>query len=401
MKILTFTSLFPSAAIPQHGVFVENRLRQLVLSGRVEARVVAPVPWVPPGLSRGRYQPMAEAPASETRHGIPVVHPRYPTIPRIGMSAAPFLMYLWTRPAVARLIADGFRFELIDAHYFYPDGVCAALLGRHFGRPVVITARGSDVNVVARYGVPCRMIRWAAGHADGVITVSRALKELLVALGVAEEHVRVLRNGVDLALFHTPENREATRARLGVAGTVLLSVGNLIRAKGHDIAIRALAALPGVTLLIAGDGPERGALAALARTLGLDERVRLLGRQPHEALPGLYGAADLLVLATQSEGWPNVLLEAMACGTPAVATGVGGIPEVVTAPAAGRLMASRTPEALAEAVRGVLAAGIDRSATRAYAEGFDWQETTAGQIALFEEILARRGRDGCPPRRRV
>jgi glycosyltransferase involved in cell wall biosynthesis len=175
-----------------------------------------------------------------------------------------------------------------------------------------------------------------------------------------------------------------------VSGKVLVSVGGLIPRKGHDLTIRALVELPGVTLLIAGEGPERGALAELAQRAGVADRVRFLGRVGHGDLPTLYAAADAMVLASSFEGWANVLLESMACGTPVVATALGGNPEVVADPAAGLLIGVREPAAIAEGVRRLLADPPARSATRAYAEQFDWDATTQGQLALFRDILAAR-----------
>jgi glycosyltransferase involved in cell wall biosynthesis len=113
-----------------------------------------------------------------------------------------------------------------------------------------------------------------------------------------------------------------------------------------------------------------------------------LGELPHEQLPRFYNVADALVLASSREGWANVLLEAMACGTPVVATAVWGTPEVVTAPEAGRLVAERSAPALAAAIRALLAQPPARAATRAYAERFGWEATTAGQIELFASVLA-------------
>jgi glycosyltransferase involved in cell wall biosynthesis len=145
--------------------------------------------------------------------------------------------------------------------------------------------------------------------------------------------------------------------------------------------------LPDVKLMVAGSGPDRERLDALARQLGVAGRVRLLGPVPQTELRNYYNAADLLVLASEREGWANVLLESMACGTPVVASAVCGTPEVVTAPEAGRLMAARTPESLVEAVRLLRAASPARSATRRYAERFSWDETTQGQIDLFRNIM--------------
>ena len=201
MKILTFSTLYPHAARPSHGIFVETRLRHLLASGKVESRVVAPVPWFPSRNPRfGAYAVHAAAPREERRHGIQVLHPRYPLLPKIGMTLTPFLLAWAVRPAIGRILSS-FAFDLIDAHYFYPDGVAAILLGRHFGKPVVITARGTDVNLIPRYRLPRAMIRWAARHAAGIITVARALKDDLVNAGVPGERIEVLRNGVDLQLL--------------------------------------------------------------------------------------------------------------------------------------------------------------------------------------------------------
>ncbi len=389
INLLTVTSLYPNQAMPTHGVFVENRLTQLVASSSVALRVVAPVPWFPFRTARfGAYARFARVPAEELRHGIPISHPRYPVLPKLGMSLAPFSLYAALASHVGRLMRDGHNFDLIDSHYFYPDGVAATLLGRRFGRPVVITARGSDLNLIADYALPRRMIRWAAEHAAGLITVSRALEQRLLALGVAADKIRVLRNGVDLELFHPP-GRAAARARLGLDGPTLLSVGNLVANKGHDLVIRALASLPEHRLLIAGTGPEAAALDALSRRLGVAQRVRLVGAVPHAELGQYYGAADALVLATEREGWPNVLLEAMACGTPVIATAVGGVPEIVAAPEAGLMLEERSAAAIAVAVGRLAAARPERAATRAYAEGFGWEATTRGQLELFTEILGR------------
>jgi len=387
MKILTFSTLYPHAARPGHGIFVETRLRHLLASGQVESRVVAPVPWFPSREPRfGEYAVHAGVPREERRHGIQILHPRYLVLPKIGMTLAPFLLAQSVKPAIERVLAQC-RFDLIDAHYFYPDGVAAVLLGRHFGKPVVITARGSDVNLIPRYLLPRQMIRWAARHAAGVITVASALKDRLVALGVPAMRIEVLRNGVDLQLFR-PVDRESSRHRLGFRRTTLLSVGNLVPLKGHDLAIRALRLLPEMGLVIIGSGPEHAALGALARESGVSDRLTFAGTMAQDNLHHYYGSADALVLASSREGWANVLLESMACGTPVIASKVGGTPEVVAAPEAGVMMAERTPEALADAVRMLFKHYPDRAATRRYAERFSWTETTAGQLRLFESIVS-------------
>lgn len=387
MRILTFSSLYPNAVQPSHGVFVENRLRELIKGGGVESRVLCPVPWAPWGAQfSSSYAIFRKIESHAVRHGISVSYPRFMLIPKIGMSAAPSTMFLSLYGKVRRLIRDGYDFDLIDAHYFYPDGVAAAMIGRLLKKPVVITSRGTDINLIPAYRIPRRQILWAARQASGLITVCQALKDTLVEMGVAPEKIHTLRNGVDLARFQ-PQNREAARAAFGAGGKTLLSIGHLIGRKGHDLVIQAMHMLPEYRLLIAGDGPERAHLDALAHSSGVAGRVKFLGALPPEQMTALYNAGDALILASSREGWANVLLEAMACGTPVVASNVWGTPEVVTSPAAGVLMRERTPEGVAEGVKALFRALPLRGETRRYAENFSWEATTRGQMALFRSIL--------------
>jgi len=391
MKILTISTLYPHAARPNHGIFVETRLRHLLASGRVESKVVAPVPWFPSSNPRfGEYAAFARAPREEQRCGIDVVHPRYVTVPKVGMSLAPLLLAAGAYPAVKNIIRRGYDFEIIDAHYFYPDGVAAAMIGRWLDIPVVITARGTDINLLPQFAAPRRMILWAARRAAALVTVSAALKAALIHLGVEANKIHVLRNGVDTRLFQ-PADREAERARLKLTGTVLLMVGNLLALKGHDIVLGALREFSEACLLIIGEGREERNLKGLARALGIQDRVRFLGAMPQEDLAAYYRAADALVLASSREGWPNVLLEAMACGTPVVATRVGGTPEIVAAPEAGVLANERSEHGIEEALRRLFQNYPDRKLTRRYAERFGWDETTRGQLQLFEGVLRMRG----------
>ena len=185
MRILTFSTLYPNASRPSQGLFVETRLRQLLSNSRVQAQVVAPVPWFPSAHPRyGRYAAFASVPKKERRHGIQVSHPRFVSLPKIGMTIAPLLLANAVQPVLERIAREGYKFDLIDAHYFYPDGVAAAILGKRLGVPVVITARGSDLTLLPRYILPRKMIQWAACNAAGLVTVCAALKQPLIALGV-------------------------------------------------------------------------------------------------------------------------------------------------------------------------------------------------------------------------
>lgn len=394
LRVLSFTTLYPNAERPQYSVFVENRLRHLVESGEVQARVLAPVPYFPFRSDRfGTYSINARVPQRETRFGINIDHPRYLTIPKVGMSAAPYLLYATARRALGRLLSTGERFDLIDAHYFYPDGVAAVLLGRAANLPVTVTARGTDINLLPDFVLPRRLIQRAARRADGVIAVSGALAAKLRDLGVERSRITVLRNGVDPVVFRptVPYRIEEEPAPRPLA----LSVGNLVPLKGHDLAIAAVAQIPELTLWIVGAGPDRERLERLAQQRATAGRVRFLGSMPHERMPEVYSAADFLVLASEREGWPNVLLEAMACGARVVTTRVSDVTEMVSSPAAGIWIRERSVECLTQAIRQILATPVAREATRTHARGFTWDATTKGQLALFRDILKRRYTDGC------
>jgi len=392
IRLLTFTSLYPNAAQPRHGVFVEERLRHVAASGNVMAKVIAPVPWFPfKHAAFGRYAIWASVPKREERYGIQVEHPRYPVIPKVGMGMAPRLMYLALLPVFRRLVSQGQDYDLIDAHYFYPDGVAAVQLGCYLGKPVVITARGTDVTLIPRYRLPRRQILWAAEHAAAIVTVSQSLKDSLVTLGVDPHKIMVLRNGVDLERFR-PMDRPVIRARLNLTDSVWLSVGHLIERKGLHTTIEALAQVPDITLLIVGDGPEERHLRQLANTLGVSGRIRFLGAIRHTDLCEYYNAADVVILASSREGMPNVVLEALACGTRVIATAVDGTPELISSPDAGELMQERTPDALVVAWKKLQARKPERASTRAFAEKLGWEPTTRGLEALFTRVLTDSGR---------
>ena len=212
IRTLLFSTLYPSASRPVHGIFVETRLRELLGSAQVETRVVAPVPWFPSTHPRfGEFAKMAATPAHERRHGIEVLHPRYLTVPKLGMTLAPFLLAAASIGPIHRLITEGFNFDIIDAHYYYPDGVAAAMLAHYFRKPLTITARGTDLNLIPEHAIPRRLIRWAARRADASIGVCAALVDVLRGWGIDETRLHVFRNGVDLERFHPQAPSEARR----------------------------------------------------------------------------------------------------------------------------------------------------------------------------------------------
>ena len=388
MKVLVLSTLYPNAIQRRHGVFIEHRTAH-VADAEHEVRVLAPVPWFPSSARIfGRYAELAAVPRREHRRGFDVDHPRYPAIPKVGMTVAPVLMAAALAPHIAAIREGGFDFDVIDSYYLYPDGVAAALLGKWFDRPVVMSALGTDVSLIPDHPLARRMILWAIRRAGAVTSVAAALRDEMIELGAAPDKLSVVEHGVDLELFHPPHDRAADRAALGLDGPAVLSVGHLIDRKGHDFAIQAVAKLPGVTLLIAGDGPREAQLRALAQRLGVTDRVRFLGHVDQQGLTRLYGAADATLNCSDREGIANVLLESLACGTPLVATAVWGSPEVVRVPEAGLLVAERSGEGIADGISKLLARPPDRAATRRFGELYHWDETGRQHRAQLARAVA-------------
>jgi teichuronic acid biosynthesis glycosyltransferase TuaC len=389
LQVLTYTTLFPNEEMPRHGIFVAERLRHLLATGKVDSTIMAPVPWFPWTSSQfGSYGVVARVPAEEMFEGNRVIHPRYPLIPKVGMTVAPALLAAASYLAVRREFGNLDAFDLIDAHYIYPDGVAAALLGRWFDKPVIITGRGSDVNLIPQYRLARRQILWAARTANELVTVSDALGRRLVELGAQREKISVLRNGVDLKKFR-PLDRDSVRKELHLTRKTLLSVGNLVELKGHHLAIESLAELRETELVIIGSGPLEDHLRRVAHARRVGDRVRFVGTMNQEELVRYYNGADCLVLCSSREGMANVLLESLACGTPVVATPVGGNAEVIRDEVAGVLMQERSTEALVNAVRRLFAGDLERERTRDYAKMLDWSETTNGTLQLFEKYRQR------------
>jgi glycosyltransferase involved in cell wall biosynthesis len=326
-----------------------------------------------------------------TADGIDVEHPRYRFTPRVLRGTYGWAYRRSVRAAFARAVAE-FRPDLVLASWAYPDGAAAVDLGHAAGLPVVINVVGSDVLLVG--GVRRRRTTDALRRADGIWAVSQDLANGVADMGVAPDRVRVIYNGVDTALF-TPGDRRAARARLGLPADerAVLFVGNFVPVKGLDVLIDALGRARsgniGFTCRLIGHGPLRAALERRAAAARVVDRLVFTGPVAHDRLPDWFRAADLVVLPSRSEGVPNVLLEAAACGTPYVATRVGGIPEI-----AGRahhlLVPPGDPGALADALARGLTGRVDPP-TEPVAAARSFDDAAAELAAYLSEVIARCG----------
>jgi glycosyltransferase involved in cell wall biosynthesis len=370
LRVLTLSTLFPDATRPDFGGFVERQTRGLAALADVEVRVVAPRGLPPWPLDRiHRYAGLAALPPREDWRGLDVLRPRFLNLPASGGRFHPASLAAALMPLLTRLRAS-FAFDVIDAEFFFPDGPTAVALGRRFDVPVSIKARGADISHWGHSPATTALVNKAGGEADGLLAVSGALRDEMAALGIPRERIRVHRTGVDHRIF-AAHRRDQAKAALGIAAPLVVSVGALIARKGHGIVIDAVSRLPGVALRIAGSGPEHAALQAQIDALGIGDRAVLLGQTPHAELPRLFAAADVMALASASEGLANVWVEALAAGTPVVAPAIDGAEEAIDRPAAGRIV-ERTPGAFAAAIAELLLDPPNPAEVRAAADRFSW-----------------------------
>jgi glycosyltransferase involved in cell wall biosynthesis len=356
MRILAVTNLFPNPIQPNRATF--NRQQFAAIARQHALAVISPIAWTEE--LGARWKAGARVPAGRRVEcdGIVVDHPKYLFPPRIMRGTYGYCFRRSIKAAFERAVAE-FRPEVVLASWAYPDGWAAVDLAHRAGLPAVIKVHGSDVLTMSVY--PSRRGRTveALRSADGVIAVSGDLARTVEALGVDASRVSVVYNGVDTNLFRPGPMAEA-RAAVGIdrERRAVLFVGNLVGVKAIDVLIDACAivARSGVTFncYLIGQGGLRDALERRASSAGLADVVRFVGPKPHRELPDWFRAADVLVLPSQSEGVPNVLLEACACGTPFVASRVGGIPEILDM-GDGTLVPPGDVAALAEALRARIA----------------------------------------------
>jgi glycosyltransferase involved in cell wall biosynthesis len=407
MNILVLTSLWPNSEQPRLGLFIKHRITALARLGAVSLRVVAPVPYFPKRLQwpliPDHWRRMARVSPREVTEGLEVYHPRYLLLPKLGMRFHGRWMARGAADLVRRHLSER-PLDLIDAHYVYPDGFAAVQLGRALGVPVVVTARGSDINLFSQMPRIRLLLCSTLDQAAGVIAVSASLKQRIVELGIAPEKVAVIRNGVDRGLFY-PREAAVARRKLGLEphAPVLVTVSSLTPNKGIDRLIDALALLArqradlSPRLYVIGEGPERDGLQARIARQALAGRVRLIGSREPSELAEWYSAADLFCLASQREGCPNVVIEALACGVPVIATDVGGIGELVTGAAYGRLVPAHQEvvEGLAAAIGEALETCWDRAGIAAHGGARSWDEVAAEIMGYYDQLgIIKHGRQG-------
>jgi glycosyltransferase involved in cell wall biosynthesis len=396
--IVVLSTLFPNPAQPTAGVFIRERMFRV--GQNLPLTVLAPIPWFPlQGLIRywrPNFRPCA--PAREVQAGVEVLHPRFFSVPALLKRFDGLFLAVGILPTLLRLKRAG-RLDVLDAHFGYPDGYAASLIGRWLKIPVAVTLRGTEVRHAAVPVLRRKLVKTL--HAvQRVFSVSTSLKTLALSFGVGPDKVRVVGNGVDTSKFH-PVPRDEARRRLGLPAdaSVLITVGGLTERKGFHRVIELMPLIrrdvPALYYLVVGGPSAEGdwgpRLRAQVDELGLQEHVRFLGSIPPDQLKWALGAADAFVLATRNEGWANVILESMACGVPVVATDVGGNREVICQPELGEIVPFGEPDALRVALTTALGREWDRSRLIAYAEENEWTTRVQNLLGEFRKLAGCNG----------
>ena len=351
MRVLSFSYCFPNRVNPTWGVFIAQRLA--ALSQREKLQVCSPAPWFPV-LSARRGDP---GPEKDAWKELTVHRPRFFYFPGVFKNHdARF--YARGLSRWLREFCQVWRPDVLDAHFVWPDGVGVALLAKELKLPYIITLRGKLYECLP---IPSQREQCAAAlqRASAVISVSGQLAGEARKLGVSDDRLVIIPNGIDREYFHSRDKRTC-RKELGLPeeGRLLVTVAHLGHRKGHHEVIRAFAGLPDDIRLAIIGGPAQGGtsemLRAVAREVGVEDRLILPGHQPYERVPMYFSAADASVLASYREGCPNAVLESLACGTPVVATDVGSVRDILPVPETGRIVPPRKIGQLQDALAEVL-----------------------------------------------
>lgn len=389
-RVLSLSTLWPSAANPRFGTFVARSLEALQADSHWNATVINPIGLPPVRL--GRYRTLAQAARDGCENGIAVHRPVFRLIPKLGARRNPAAIAKAVLPIARKLHAEA-PFDLVDAQFFYPDGPAALIVAEVLGLPLSIKARGADIHFWGSKRFARVAMLEAADKAAGLLAVCEALADDMAALGMDRDKITVHYTGLDRDRFR-PLDHTALRRRvaeeldipLEPQELLLATVGALIERKGQDIVLRALADLPAARLLVVGKGEDEARLRKLAEELGVASRVHFIGSIDHDLLPPVLSASDAMVLPSASEGLANAWIEALACGTPIVICDAGGAREVVSGPAAGVIVA-RNPDAVRRGIELVTKNRRDPQEAAATVERFSWHANAAALARHYDAII--------------
>lgn len=380
MKIQILSNLFPVPWAPNRAAFNRQQFENLAKS--CEVRIIVIIPWLERLKNRGKA-------VARINNRIAIDYIWYLYLPKVARFLYPASLMLTLIFKIWSI--RKFQPDVLLLSWAYPDAVAGTILSRILGKPAVIKIHGSDINLHLEHSSRAAQIRWSMRKAKAVISVSKALALKLVDLGVPESKIHVIYNGVNQSMFRPMDKSVARKSlQLDDKRALLLFIGNLIPEKGCIDLLTAFEGLAAqhsnIDLVYIGSGGSSEYINSRVEELDLRGRIRLLGSLSHDKLATWINACDLVTLPSYNEGVPNVLLEAMACGIPVVASRVGGIPEVVPEHA-GLLHEPGDTIELSRALLGGLNRSWDSQAIAASMGDFTWEKNSSQVSALLRSVL--------------
>lgn len=390
MKVLSISYLFPNNRHPYYGIFVQNRL--IAAAKYCKIKVLAPIPWFPFRKYLPGYTDLSNVPSKIKKENIEIYHPRFLSIPRYFKWLEGFFYLLGTIRTIV-FIKNKYDFDIVDLHWVYPDIITAYVVSNIFKKPMIVTIRGREAIRYEEVSLRKRIINWFLRKSDHIVCVSNELAMLTKEIGVDQKKISVISNGVNTKAFR-PMNRVDCRKKLElpVEKKIILSVGAIIEGKGFHKIVDSFPDLlirdSNIRLYIIGSKGPAGnyekELRDQIKRMGLEEHIFLMGSRPNDELVYWYNAADVFCFATSTEGSPNVVLEALACGCPVIASAVGGVPEIICEEFLGKTFDAENKKALEKSLSVFFEKEWDREVIRKYMEKYTWDWCANKVVKRYE-----------------
>lgn len=394
LTVLLITNLFPTPQDPLRGIFVANMVKEL--NKKCNVTVLSILPWVPKLIffkRSKRYRKLFSVPFKFEVEGIKVYCPKYIAIPKIGFLHTFFIflsIFFWIRKLKKML-----KIDLINTHWIFPDGVASSWIAELLNLPLVLSARGCDINLYSTFKLKRPQIIKALKSAQKITVVSNAQKEVVAGLGFSNGKIAVVKNGIEFDRFNVKDKTEC-RKKLGFRqnSKITLFVGQIIEVKGFNYLVEAAYLLNkeyknGIKVVVIGEGNQRKQIERRILELGLNGEIGFFGEKSREEIPYWYGACDLLCLPSIREGCPNVILESLACGRPVVASKVGGISELIN-DGNGVLFEPKNIQELTDSLWKALNQDWNEEEIRHSIDGLTWESTANKYFNVFQKVLLER-----------
>jgi len=389
LNVLIATSIFPNSEEVNKGIYIFHQAT--ALSKYCNVKVVAPVPYFPGRLKSKTYGLYSRIPKRETIDGLEVMHPRVFITPKFGRYLYG-LLYALSLFHIMSGLKRNFVPDVIIGYWVYPDGFANVLLAKLLKLPIILGGRGCDVNNAGEDRIKRIMVSWALRSSDRVMAVSSNMKQKMIQLGVPGEKIAVIPNGLHEIFVKHAGKKGNARSDDDKKKTILYC-GRFSSEKGVEYLLKAARILKeqnvAFRLLLVGSGAQESVLKELATQYDLEGIIQFEDEIPYSNVPALMCSADIFCLPSLREGWPNVVMEALACGLPVVASRVGGVPELLVDERCGMMVAAENEEELAAALSAALKRSWDNGSISATVKERSWDKVALEMLTEIKQVVGR------------